>query len=366
MSDAPNNSGRPPCEALDLYERVRYLASTMGLSDPIVVTGAAGFIGFHLSERLLLQGRRVVGHDNLNAYYDPSLKRARLQALSRHPLWQFHEGDLTNAEGVSQLVGMSGGTVVHLGAQAGVRWSIENPTAYVSSNLVGFANVLEACRAAGTRHLVYASSSSVYGANGKVPFDARDNVDHPVSLYAATKKSNELMAHVYAHLFGIPCTGLRFFTVYGPWGRPDMAYWKFTEAILRGRPIEVYGSGVLERDFTYVDDVVEAITRLLDSPPMPSTEWSGEHPDPSSSASPYRIYNIGNHTPVTVNEMVGILERLCDRKAIRVFRPKPPGDVDRTFADVGPLMRDFGFSPSTRLEDGLARFVDWFRSWSAR
>ena len=334
--------------------------------DPIVVTGAAGFVGFHLSDRLLRLGLTVIGHDNLNSYYSPALKQARLDQLSRHAGWRFVEGDLADPSSVRRVIGSDGGVVVHLGAQAGVRWSIENPPAYVSSNLVGFANVLEACRAANTRHLVFASSSSVYGANEKVPFDTRDGVDHPVSLYAATKKSNELMAHVYAHLFGIPCTGLRFFTVYGPWGRPDMAYWKFTESILAGRPIDVYGDGVLERDFTYVDDVVEAIVRLLGSPPLPSSEWSALHPDPSSSSAPYRIYNIGNHTPVSVNEMISVLERLCGREAVKVFRPKPPGDVDRTFADVGPLMRDFGFSPSTRLEDGLARFVDWYKTWNSR
>jgi len=317
-------------------------------------------------KRLLCGGARVIGHDNLNAYYDPSLKRARLAELECHGAWRFVEGDLADARGVLELVSSSGGIVLHLGAQAGVRWSIENPGAYVSSNLVGFANVLEACRAARASHLVYASSSSVYGANEKVPFDARDNVDHPVSLYAATKKSNELMAHVYAHLFGLPCTGLRFFTVYGPWGRPDMAYWKFTEAILAGRPIEVYGDGLLERDFTYVDDVVEAIVRLLDRTPSPSPTLSASLLDPSSSTAPYRVYNIGNHTPVRVNDMVAILERICGRDALRVMRPKPPGDVDKTFADVGPLMRDVGFRPSTPLEEGLTRFVDWFRKWSAR
>lgn len=335
-------------------------------SGPVIVTGAAGFIGFHVSSRLLERGVEVIGHDNLNPYYSPSLKHARLSELSRHRSWRFVEGDLADATAVRELVRSGGGTVLHLGAQAGVRWSIENPGAYVSSNLVGFANVLEACRAAEATHLVYASSSSVYGANEKVPFDARDNVDHPVSLYAATKKSNELMAHVYAHLFGLPCTGLRFFTVYGPWGRPDMAYWKFTESILAGQPIEVFGGGLLERDFTYVDDVVESIVRLLDTPPAPSSTWSALEPDPSTSAAPWRIYNIGNRTPVSVNEMIGILEQLCGRAAIRVARPKPPGDVERTFADVTPIARDFGFRPHTRLEDGLAAFVDWFSWWRAR
>lgn len=340
----------------------------MARSGPIIVTGAAGFIGYHVCKRLLSDGVHVIGHDNLNPYYDPGLKRARLAELDRHGSgWTFVEGDLADPRGVADLVGRAaGGAVVHLGAQAGVRWSIENPGAYVNSNLVGFANVLEACRAVRTPHLVYASSSSVYGANDKVPFDARDNVDHPVSFYAATKKSNELMAHVYAHLFGLPCTGLRFFTVYGPWGRPDMAYWKFTDAILAGRPIEVYGDGLLERDFTYVDDVVEAIVRLLDLPPLPSPAAYVSALDPSTSTAPYRVYNIGNHTPVRVNEMVAILETLCGRDAVRVMRPKPPGDVDKTFADVAPLMRDVGFRPSTRLEEGLARFVEWFRRWHER
>jgi UDP-glucuronate 4-epimerase len=338
----------------------------MSRFEPIIVTGAAGFIGFHVCKRLLCGGARVIGHDNLNAYYDPSLKRARLAELECHSAWRFVEGDLADARGVRELVSSGGGIVLHLGAQAGVRWSIENPAAYIDSNLVGFANVLEACRTARVSHLVYASSSSVYGANEKVPFDARDNVDHPVSLYAATKKSNELMAHVYAHLFGLPCTGLRFFTVYGPWGRPDMAYWKFTDAILAGRPIEVFGDGLLERDFTYVDDVVESIIRLLGSPAAPSEGWSGLDPDPSCSSAPWRVYNIGNHTPVTVNGMIGILEGICGRPAIRVARPKPPGDVDRTFADVSPLARDFGFRPSTPLESGLAAFVEWFKIWQLR
>lgn len=338
----------------------------MSLPDPIVVTGSAGFVGFHLCEKLLQRGVRVVGHDNLNSYYDPVLKAARLERLTQYSGWRFVQGDLVDGRGVRELVSFGGGIVVHLGAQAGVRWSIENPGAYVDSNLVGFANVLEACRAAGTAHLVYASSSSVYGANTKVPFDARDNVDHPVSLYAATKKSNELMAHCYSHLFGLPCTGLRFFTVYGPWGRPDMAYWKFTDAILTGRPMEVFGDGLLQRDFTYVDDVTEAMVRLLGSPPSPRPGETALDSDPSMSSSPWRIYNIGNHTPVTVNDMVSILERHCERKAIVVHRPRPPGDVERTFADVEPLMRDFGFRPSTRLEDGLGRFVEWFKWWRAR
>jgi UDP-glucuronate 4-epimerase len=330
----------------------------------VIVTGAAGFIGFHLCARLLASGHRVVGFDNLNPYYDPALKRARLAELSKHDRWSFVQGDLTDAAAVRDLCHSGdGGPVVHLAAQAGVRWSLERPSAYVESNLVGFANILEACRAAGTSHLVYASSSSVYGMNRKVPFDVGDGVSHPASLYAATKRSNELMAHVYAHLFGIPCTGLRFFTVYGPWGRPDMAYWSFTESILKGRPITVYGGGRLMRDFTYVDDVVESVSRLLAAPPVPSADWDPGRPDPATSSAPWRLYNIGNSSPVVVNEFIRILEELCGRSAIRVDEPRPAADVDRTFADVEPLARDFGFRPSTSLRDGLARFIGWFRTW---
>jgi len=331
---------------------------------PILVTGAAGFIGFHVCKRLLETGMQVIGHDNLNPYYDPRLKRARLEELSRYPRWHFHKGDLEDSAGVMDFVRQgNGGPMVHLGAQAGVRWSIDNPHAYIQSNLLGFANILEAARRFRVRHLVYASSSSVYGANERIPFDATDNVDHPVSLYAATKKSNELMAHAYAQLFGIPCTGLRFFTVYGPWGRPDMAYWKFTEAILEGKPLEVFAGGTLERDFTYVDDIVESIARLIDCPATPDPLWDGSSPNPSTSRAPWRIYNIGNHTPVSVNDMLSTLERICGQTARRIDRPKPPGDVERTFADVEPLARDFGFRPKTRLEDGLAAFVDWYQSW---
>ncbi|MFM7242800.1 MAG: NAD-dependent epimerase/dehydratase family protein [Planctomycetaceae bacterium] len=324
----------------------------------ILVTGAAGFIGFHVARRLLAAGADVVGFDNLNAYYDPRLKHARLAELSRMPGWRFVRGDLADGAALARLVAdEQPACVVHLAAQAGVRWSIDNPAAYVSSNLVGFANVLEACRHAATPHLVYASSSSVYGANTKTPFAETDPVDRPVSLYAATKKANELMAHSYAHLFGLPCTGLRFFTVYGPWGRPDMAYWKFTEAILAGTPIEVFGGGLLRRDFTFVDDVVEAIVRMIDAPPSAGVA------DDGSAAAPCRVYNVGNHTPVTVARLLAILERLCGRPAIRLQRPRPPGDVEATFADVSALARDFGFEPRTTLDEGLTRFVDWYREW---
>lgn len=329
-----------------------------------IVTGAAGFIGFHVADRLLAAGHPVVGIDNLNPYYDPALKRARLARLEGRPGWQFLELDLADAAAVRDALDRSGAMhVVHLGAQAGVRWSLENPAAYVQSNLVGFANILEACRHNQTAHLVYASSSSVYGANTKVPFAVTDNTDHPVSLYAATKKANEVMAHSYAHLFGLPCTGLRFFTVYGPWGRPDMAYWKFTEAILAGQPIEVFGDGLLRRDFTYIDDVVEGIVRLIDRPATPDPAWTGMAPDPATSSAPWRLYNIGNHTPVTVTEMIDLLEEACGRKAVRVFKPRPPGDVEATFADVEALQAAVGFQPATPLRDGLHRFVAWFREW---
>jgi UDP-glucuronate 4-epimerase len=338
--------------------------ATLLSPNSILVTGAAGFIGHHVSRVLLARGFRVVGHDNLNPYYDPALKRARIKQLESAVGWSFETGDLADAASMSGLFDRHRpAVVVHLGAQAGVRWSLENPGAYVDSNLVGFANLLECCRRHAVKHLVYASSSSVYGANTKTPFRASDVVDHPISLYAATKKANELMAHCYSHLFSIPSTGLRFFTVYGPWGRPDMAYWKFTDAILSGRPLEVYGDGLLERDFTYVDDVVEAVIRVALEPSDADEAWSGSDPNPSTSSAPWRIYNIGNHTPVSVNEMIMILERLCGRSAKRVFLPKPPGDVDRTFADVEPLMARFGFRPATPLAEGLDRFVTWFRGW---
>ncbi len=330
----------------------------------ILVTGAAGFIGMHVAARLLDAGHRVVGFDNLNPYYDPALKRARLEVLATRPGWRFVAGDLVDAEAVSALFASARPAyVVHLAAQTGVRWSLENPSAYVQSNLVGFGNVLEACRHGQVAHLLYASSSSVYGANAKVPFAVTDNTDHPVSLYGATKKANEAMAHSYAHLFGLPCTGLRFFTVYGPWGRPDMAYWKFAEAILDGRPIEVFGDGQLERDFTYVDDVVEAVVRLVERPATPDPAWRADAPDPATSSAPWRLYNVGNHTPVTVAALVDLLEQLCGRPARRVFKPKPPGDVDATFADVTALAEAVDFRPSTPLAEGLARFVAWFQGW---
>lgn len=337
----------------------------MSGSTPVLVTGAAGFIGFHVAKRLLEAGRPVVGLDNLDPYYDPALKRARLGRLEGAAGWRFVEADLGDAAATRSVFAEVGPIpVVHLAAQAGVRHSLENPRAYVQANLVGFGNVLEGCRHARTPHLVYASSSSVYGANTKVPFAETDNTDHPVSLYAATKKANEAMAHAYAHLFDLPCSGLRFFTVYGPWGRPDMAYWTFTDAILNGRPIDVFGHGRLERDFTYIDDVVEGIVRLIDRPATPDASWDGATPDPATSGAPWRIYNIGNHRPVTVNHMIAVLEDICGRKAVRVEKPKPSGDVDRTCADVGKLRDAVGFEPATPLEAGLRRFVDWFREWA--
>lgn len=333
---------------------------------PTFITGAAGFVGYHAARLLLDQGRTVVGFDNINPYYDPAIKRGRLADLADRPGWRFIEGDLTDAVSLHAAVAdAKAGSVIHMAAQAGVRWSLDHPEAYVASNLVGFANVLEACRHASVGHLVYASSSSVYGANTKIPFSVGDNVDHPVSLYAATKKANELMAHSYSHLYGLPTTGLRFFTVYGPWGRPDMAYWKFTESILAGKPIDVFGGGVLKRDFTYVDDVVEAIGRIADQPPQGNPAWSGDDPDPATSSAPWRIYNIGNHSPVSVNEMIGLLEDLCGTKAIRVEKPRQPGDVEITYADVEALRRDFGFEPRTTLPEGLGRFVEWYRAWSS-
>lgn len=333
----------------------------------VVVTGAAGFIGFHVAKRLIESGHEVVGHDNLNPYYSPALKQARLAELSGLRGWSFREGDLADADSVNALIKAAGPcSVIHLGAQAGVRWSIDNPGTYVQSNLVGFANVLEASRRHSVDHLVYASSSSVYGKNARVPFRVSDRVDHPVSLYAATKRANEAMAHCYSDLFGLPSTGLRFFTVYGPWGRPDMAYWKFTQSILEDKPIEVYGAGLLERDFTYVDDVVTAVCKVADSPAVPDPLWSPDEPAAGSSSAPWRLYNIGNHSPVMVSRLIEILESLCGRRARTVMLPRPAGDVERTFADVTDLARDFDFRPDTPLEVGLERFVGWYRAWAQR
>jgi UDP-glucuronate 4-epimerase len=330
-------------------------------TEPILVTGAAGFIGFHLARRLLEQGRSVIGVDNLNPYYDPSLKEARLKELASFPKFRFERLDLVDRAGVAALFSTHRfAQVVHLAAQAGVRHALVDPAAYVDSNLVGFANVLEGCRHGGCRHLVFASSSSVYGANTSMPFRTSDNVDHPVSLYGATKKANEAMAHAYAHLFGLPSTGLRFFTVYGPWGRPDMAIWLFTEAILEGRPIRLFNHGRMRRDFTYIDDAVEAVVRLLDRPPCGDPAWSGEAPAPASSSAPWRIYNIGNSSPLDLVEIVRLIETALGRKAACELLPMQPGDVPETYADVSDLEAAVGFRPTTSTEEGIRRFVAWF------
>jgi len=325
----------------------------------VLVTGAAGFIGYHLAERLLERGDEVLGLDNLNPYYDPSLKEARLARLTGRPGFRFVRGDLADREGMARLFADERPEmVVNLAAQAGVRYSLENPHAYVDANLVGFVNVLEGCRHTGVRHLVYASSSSVYGANTRMPFSVHQNVDHPVSLYAASKKANELMAHTYSHLFGLPTTGLRFFTVYGPWGRPDMALFLFTRAILEGRPIDVFNHGRMRRDFTYVDDIVEGVVRTLDRVPTADPNWSED--DPGSGTGPYRVYNIGNHEPVELLRMIEVLEGCLGRTAEKRMLPIQPGDVPATFADVEDLARDVGFAPSTPIEVGIERFVRWY------
>lgn len=335
--------------------------------DPVLVTGAAGFIGFHVARRLLEQGRHVVGLDNLNAYYDAALKRARLAALEQFPNFSFARLDLADRNVVDDLFAARRFPfVVHLAAQAGVRYSLTNPYAYVDANLIGFLNVIEGCRRFGCRHLVYASSSSVYGANTRLPFRTSDNVDHPVSLYAATKKANEMMAHAYAHLFGLPATGLRFFTVYGPWGRPDMAMWLFAEAILSGRPIRLFNHGAMRRDFTYIDDVVESVVRLIEHPARSDAKWSGNHPYPASSKAPWRIYNIGNNQPVEVLQVVRLLEIALGCTAKRELLPMQPGDVPDTFADVAELEAAVGFKPKTSIEEGIARFVAWYRSYTGR
>ena len=332
--------------------------------NPILVTGAAGFIGYHVARALAEEGRDVVGVDNVNAYYDPALKEARLKQLQAFRSFEFVKLDLADRDGVAALFAAHRfGIVVHLAAQAGVRYSLTNPYAYVDANLQGFLNVLEGCRHHGCGHLVFASSSSVYGANRKLPFSIHDNVDHPFSLYAATKKANELMAHAYSHLYALPTTGLRFFTVYGPWGRPDMAMFIFTSAIAAGRPFELFNHGRMRRDFTYIDDVTEAVVRLLDCAPQPNSAWSGERPDPGSSAAPWRVYNIGNNRPVDVPRVVDLIETELGKPAIRELVPMQAGDVPETAADVDDLMRDIGFRPTTSIEDGVRRFVAWYREY---
>jgi UDP-glucuronate 4-epimerase len=327
----------------------------------VLVTGAAGFIGFHLSKRLLERGDEVAGLDNLNDYYDVSLKEARLRQLEAHERFGFHRLSLEDRAGVRGVF-ESGGfdAVVNLAAQAGVRYSLTNPYAYIESNVSGFINILEGCRHFPVKHLVYASSSSVYGSNTKMPFSVHDNVDHPVSLYAATKKANELMAHTYSHLYRIPTTGLRFFTVYGPWGRPDMALFIFAKAILEDRPIDVFNHGRMRRDFTYIDDIVEGVVRVIDRPAEPNPEWRGDAPDPGTSAAPYRLYNIGNNNPVELMDFIRVLEEKLGRKAKVNMLPIQPGDVPATCADVDDLMRDTGFRPSTTIDEGIGRFVEWY------
>ena len=327
----------------------------------ILVTGAAGFIGFHTAKALLARGDQVVGLDNLNEYYDVNLKHARLELLGKEQKFEFVRLDLADRDGMAKLFESQGfERVVHLGAQAGVRYSIENPFSYVDSNVQGTMTVLEGCRHHGVEHLVYASTSSVYGANTRMPFSVHHNVDHPLSLYAATKKSNELMAHTYASLYQLPVTGLRFFTVYGPFGRPDMALFLFTKNILEGKPIDVFNYGNHRRDFTYVDDIVEGVVGTLDRVPTGDPEWNSEDPDPSGSSAPYRLYNIGNQQPVELMKYIEVLETCLGRKAEKNLLPLQPGDVPDTWADVEDLARDVGYRPATPVEEGVKRFVDWY------
>ncbi len=331
---------------------------------PVWITGAAGFIGYHLSERLLREGFEVIGIDNLDDYYDVNLKKARLSRLTDLSGFTFVKADIADRGLMPDLFRKHAPwRVVNLAAQAGVRHSLKNPYVYIDSNIQGFLNILEGCRWANVDHLVFASSSSVYGANTRMPFSVSDNVDHPVSLYAATKKSNELMAHTYSHLYGVPCSGLRFFTVYGPWGRPDMALFLFTKAILEDRPIDVFNFGKMLRDFTYVDDIVEGVVRVMGHLPEPDPEWSGDRPDPSRSNAPYRIYNIGNNEPVELMRFIEVLENALGKEAKKNLLPIQPGDVPATYADIVDLEQTVGFRPATPLETGIQRFVDWYRSY---
>lgn len=327
----------------------------------VLVTGTAGFIGYHLAHRLLAAGVDVVGIDNLNAYYSPQLKKDRLSRLQQFPQFQFAELDLGAKTEIDSLFAFhSFRYVVNLAAQAGVRYSITNPYAYLDSNITGFLNILEACRTYPVQHLIYASSSSVYGANRNMPFSVHDNVDHPLALYAATKKANELMAHAYSNLYHLPTTGLRFFTVYGPWGRPDMALFLFTKAILEGKPIDVFNNGKMRRDFTYVDDIVESIVRLIPKPALPNPLWNGGKPDPATSFAPYRVFNIGNNQPVELLHFIEVLENRLGRKAVKNFLPLQQGDVPETYADVEDLMREVDFRPATPIEQGIDEFVSWY------
>jgi UDP-glucuronate 4-epimerase len=330
----------------------------------VLITGAAGFIGNDLALRLLERGDEVIGIDNLNDYYDPSLKRARLARTQDHPAFTDVRIDLEDRQGIADLFAKhKPDGVINLAAQAGVRYSLENPNAYIDTNVVGFMHILEGCRYNDVKHLVYASSSSVYGSNTKMPFSVHDNVDHPVSIYAATKKANELMAHTYSHLYRLPTTGLRFFTVYGPWGRPDMALFLFTRKILAGEPIDVFNYGKHRRDFTYIDDIVEGVIRTLDHIPQPNPDWSGDHPDSASSTAPYALYNIGNNEPVELMHYIEVLEDCLGKKAEKNMLPLQPGDVPDTYADVQDLVRDVDYKPSTSVEQGVANFVAWYRDY---
>ena len=330
----------------------------------ILITGAAGFIGFHLAKRLLENGANITGIDNLNDYYEVDLKQARLSQLQKYNNFLFVKSGIENREIVEHVFKAGKfDIVVNLAAQPGVRYSLKNPYSYIDSNIVGFTNILEGCRHNNIKHLVFASSSSIYGTNAKIPFSVSHNVDHPVSLYAASKKANELMAHTYAHLYDLPCTGLRFFTVYGPWGRPDMAYFSFTKAIIEGKPIDVFNFGNMKRDFTYIDDIVEGVIRVMDKIPQPNPAWDRTHPDPGSSYAPYKLYNIGNNNPVQLMRFIEVLEENLGRKAMKNMLPMQPGDVPITCADVDELMKDVGFKPSTKIDEGIKKFVEWYRSY---
>ena len=334
--------------------------------DNVLVTGAAGFIGFQLSRRLLKDGIKVTGLDNLNPYYDVQLKKDRLDKISSHDNFKFANLDLVDRKGLEDLFGSNDfDVVVNLAAQAGVRYSLTNPHAYVDSNLVGFVNILECCRHHKVKHLVFASSSSVYGANTDMPFSIHHNVDHPVSLYAATKKANELMAHTYSHLYGLCCTGLRFFTVYGPWGRPDMALFLFTKAITDGKPIKVFNHGNMQRDFTYIDDIIEGVVRVMARLPEPNPAWRGDNPDPGTSYAPYKLYNIGNNNPVELLEFIGEIETALGREAQKEFLDMQPGDVPATYADVDDLIQDVGFKPETSIATGIRQFIEWYQDYYA-
>jgi len=330
----------------------------------ILVTGCAGFIGFHVAKRLLADGYPVVGVDNLNAYYDVNLKKARLEQLQKFAEFSFIRASLEDRKAIEEVFSNNSlSKVIHLAAQAGVRYSLENPYAYIDSNIVGFLNILEGCRHYGVEHLIYASSSSVYGANAKMPFSEHDNVDHPLSLYGATKKANELMAHTYSYLYELPATGLRFFTVYGPWGRPDMALFIFTKAILEGKPIKVFNFGKMKRDFTYIDDVVEGVIRLLDKKPEPDSGWDATNPDAATSSAPYRIYNIGNNQPVELSRFIAAIESALGREAQKEYLPLQAGDVPETYAAIDDLFQAVGFKPITPIEEGIKKFVVWYKDY---